>query len=69
MSELTYPKLRGIMAEHGISQSNMAERLGISQQAMTKKMNNKTAFSQKDMVRICEILDIPIADVGLYFFY
>lgn len=69
MSEVTYPKLRGKMAEEGVSQIMIAEVLGISQQAMTSKMNNRISFSQKDMVKICKILNIPIEEVGRYFFY
>lgn len=68
MNKISYPKLRGRMVEHGISQRQLAERLGISVQALSRKITGKGKFSQKDIVKICKVLDIAIEEIGAYFF-
>lgn len=63
-----YNKLRGRIVEKCGSQAVLAEKLGISENAMSKKMRCLTGFSQEDILNICEMLDISRAEIGDYFF-
>lgn len=63
-----YDKLRGRIIEKYGTQARYAEILGISQTAMSSKMNCKTGFDQTDIRKWCELLDINTDDVGEYFF-
>lgn len=63
-----YDKLRGRIIEKYGSQEKFAEILGISSNSMSKKMNGKTGFSQKDIVRWAELLDIDKPAYSEYFF-
>lgn len=62
-----YKKLRGRIIEKYGSLQRFAEELDISYVAVSKKMNGKTGFSQKDMIIWCEKLDIDINDAPLFF--
>ena len=64
----TYAKLKGRIIEKFGSQKNFAARIGMSQQALSRKMNCETGFTQADIVKWAEILDIKRDDYGAYFF-
>lgn len=64
----SYDKLRGRIIEKYGSQENYAKKLGLSVNSVSKKMNGKSGFSQKDMIRWAELLDIDTDDYGSYFF-
>lgn len=68
MSKSRYAKLRGRIVEKETTQAAIAKKIGISPQAMSKKMNGETGFSQDDVIRICAILDIDLSDVGSFFY-
>lgn len=68
MGELKYGKLRGRMAEMGVTQEDIAQCLGITRQAVNKKFAGITGFSQKDILQICDFLDIAIEEIGLFFY-
>lgn len=63
-----YDRLRGRIIEKYGSQEKFAEAIGISSNSMSKKMNCKTGFSQKDMVKWSELLDIKKSEYSEYFF-
>lgn len=64
----TYNDLRGrIIAKYG-TQGKFAEKLGISRNSMSKKMNCETGFSQEDIIVWSELLDIKPEEYGVYFF-
>lgn len=63
-----YAKLRGRMVERGISLEDISKALGISKQAMHKKLKGEYGFSQKDVIIICDLLDIDMSEIGLYFY-
>lgn len=56
------------MYERRVNQKDMAELLGISVQAFSRKITGKGSFSQKDIVKICKFLDITIDEIGSYFY-
>lgn len=68
METIKYAKLRGRMTEKGVTQAMMAARLGISVQAMSKKLRGLSGFSQEDIIKICNLLDIAIDQIGLFFY-
>ena len=65
---LKYAKLRGRIVEKFGTQDAFREQIGISKTAMSNKMTGKTAFSQKDIVKWCDLLSIDPHDIAKYFF-
>lgn len=65
---LKYAKLRGRMIEMGVTQADIAEALGVSKQAVSKKFTGSCGFSQKDILKICDLLDITIEEIGSFFY-
>ena len=65
---LDYSKLRGLIDEKVGSQNNLAEKMGLSKQSLSAKVNNKVAFTQDEMCKIIDILHIPHRDISKYFF-
>lgn len=65
---LTYPKLRGRIVEKYGSQEAFCEAVGLSAVSVSKKMTGQTGFSQKDIIKWCELLDIDIKEVGDFFY-
>lgn len=51
-------KLRAIIVERGMTQSELAEKLDISLSAFNFKVNNKRPFNSDEMFKLCEILHI-----------
>ncbi|MBR4672104.1 MAG: DUF739 family protein [Bacilli bacterium] len=66
--EFDYSKLKGRIKEKLNSQYRLAEELKISEVALWNKLTNKSAFSQTDIVKICEILEIEPNEIHNYFF-
>ena len=63
-----YSKLRGLIVEKVGSQNNLAEKMGLSKQSLSAKVNNKVSFTQDEMCKIINILNIPHGDISKYFF-
>lgn len=68
LMEFGYAKLRGRIVEKFGTQEKFAEALGISNTTMSLKMTGKRAFSQRDIIKWCELLDIDKLEAGSYFF-
>ena len=63
-----YSKLLGRIKEFGFTQDKMALEIGVSVSTLSFKLNNKAFFSQKEIRKICDLLGIEIAEIGIYFF-
>ena len=63
-----YSKLRGRIKEKCSTQNEFACKLGISSVLLSGKLNNKSQWSQRDIVSACSILDIDASDIPSYFF-
>lgn len=63
-----YNKLRGRIIEMYGSQDNFALKIGISKNSMSRKMNCKTGFSQRDISIWSNLLNICPNEYGEYFF-
>lgn len=59
-------RLKMRILEWGMTQTSVAERLGISYQAFFNKLHNRSEFKAGEIKQICKILDI--ADKDAYFF-
>lgn len=68
MMTFTYNKLRGRIVEMFDTQERFAEEIELSNVSVSKKMNGKTQFKQSDIILWCEKLEIPIKEIGFYFF-
>ena len=68
MADFKYAKLRARIREMYVTEGRFAEELGVSQVSISRKFNGKSQFSSDDIRRWCELLEIPVADAGLYFF-
>ena len=63
-----FSKLKGRIIEKYKSQAEFAKALGISENTLSLKMNNKSRFTSEDIIRITSMLDISKESVGEYFF-
>lgn len=64
----SYNKLRGRIVEKYRTQDRFAEAVGITKNAMSRKMTGKTGLSQSDIAKWCELLGIRTDEIGEYFF-
>jgi len=56
-------KLKGARVEKGLTQEDMAERIGISTYSYLMKENGKREFTLTEMKKICEILDKKLDEI------
>ena len=63
-----YSKLLGRMREKGVTQGDLACKIGISEPTLNLTLNNKRRFKQDEISKICVVLDIPVAEIEFYFF-
>ena len=63
-----YSKLRGKIREKFDTQEDFAKAIDISKSTVSKKLNNMSDWTREEIVRTCEVLDIPLEDASLYFF-
>ena len=61
-----FGKLRGRMAETGITQNALAKSLGMSRSTLSLKMNGKREFTLTELQIIVKVLNID--DPRSYFF-
>ena len=68
MVEFDHSKLRGRIVEKYGTYAAFYKNLDISEVQASNKLNGKSEFSRRDIVRWCELLDIDLKDVGLFFY-
>ena len=56
-------KLKGARVEKGLTQEDMAERIGISTYSYLMKENGKRDFTLTEMKKICEILGKELSEI------
>ena len=66
--EFDYSKLKGKITEVLETQSNYAKAIGLSETSVTNKLNNDVYFTQKEIEKSVEILNIAAEDISTYFF-
>lgn len=63
-----YNKLRGRIVELYGTIGKFSEVYENSETVLSKKLNNHVAFTQKEIAKLCELLQIDKCDIGDYFF-
>lgn len=63
-----YSKLKGKIKEVCDTREEFCKRTGISKTSLSLKLNNKREFTQREMIKICMVLSLEIADIKEYFF-
>ena len=66
--KFNYSKLLGRMRECGFTQKQLAKAVGINKATLSLKLNNRFSFSQEEILAICKLLNIPICEIGAYFY-
>lgn len=67
-AEYDYRKLRGKVKELFGRQEDFATAMGMSTVALSAKLNNKVQFTQDEMNKACNLLNIPFEFLPIYFF-
>jgi len=63
-----YSKLKGKLAQESIKQKDLAKYVGISENIVSKKLNEGLPFKAMQIIRICKFAKIPIDELSEYFF-
>lgn len=66
--KFNYSKLLGRIKEYGYTQETLAVAIGINPSTFSQKVNNAAFFTQREIKKICAILEIPKDEIGAYFF-
>ena len=61
-------KLKGLMREKGITQAELAKKLGIMPCSCNLKINNRRDMTLDEAEVIADVLGIEVDEFGIYFF-
>lgn len=64
----SYDKLRGKIKEVFGTQDRFAEALGISKTTLSQKLNNCSEFTQQEMRKTMQLLNLSLMYLDEYFF-
>lgn len=65
---MSYAKLRGRIVEKYGSQAAFAAAIGWREALMSAKLNNKSEWAFSEVMKACELLEIPVSEAHQYFF-
>lgn len=65
---INYAKLKGLMAERGLTVVGLAQMLGVSRQAASEKVNGKTRITVTDAQTIAKALNMNKEEIDTIFF-
>lgn len=63
-----YSKLLGRIVEKVGTQSNFADKVGLSERSVSLKLNGKVGWKQSEIAKACEVLGICDNEIPDYFF-
>lgn len=63
-----YSKLEGKIVEVFKTRAAFAKALGIAEETLSRKLNNKSLFTHEEMCKSCELLGIEVNEIPAYFF-
>lgn len=66
--EFDYSKLLGRIREYGYTQKTLAAAIVMSVSQLNQCLKNKSNFKHSKILAICNVLDISIDEIGLYFY-
>ena len=65
---MDYTALRERMRELKLSQKEAAKLIGMDEWQLSRKLNGASGFTQEEILRLCEVMEIPPEEIGIYFF-
>ena len=68
VSTLDYGNLLGRIRAKGMTQCDVAQKIGISPVTLNRKLNGYTEFTQSEIRKLCQVLAIPDNKIPAYFF-
>ena len=57
---MNYDFIRGRIAENRTSQKEIALKMGIAQQSLSRKLNGKRPFTVEEATKLSDLLGIPL---------
>lgn len=63
-----YNKLKGKITEKFGTQKEFAKAMEITENSISRKLQNQSEWTQAEMDKSMMLLDIPFAEIGDYFF-
>ena len=66
---MEYARLRGRIRTIYSTQAAFAKSMGISEGALSHRLNGHTEWTAEELRKACELLEIPAEEIHLYFFY
>ena len=65
---MNYGRLKELIKKKFGDQKAFAEAMGMSYTALNLRLNNRVEWTTAEIVKACELLDIPLENAHLYFF-
>jgi hypothetical protein len=65
---LDYSRLRGLIRTYFSTNAAFAKALGVSECALSQKLNNRSEWTKREMGRAAELLHFSVAEIPIYFF-
>ena len=62
-----YPELRGKICEKYRTQRAFARSIGMNPSSLSSKLSGRSQWSYSEVAKVCEKLEISMADAPLYF--
>ena len=66
--DFDYSKLRGRIREVCETQERFSDLMGMSKATISAKINNKSEFTQPEIIRAVEVLNLQYDEISSYFF-
>ncbi len=66
--DFDYSKIKGKIRELGMTQSDFAKAIGITEQTLNLRFKNKRPFTQIEIAKTMKLFREPIENVKKYFF-
>lgn len=66
--KFNYSKLKGKIVEVYDTLDAFSKTIEMDRATLSSKLNNKTYFTQPQMLEMCDRLNIPINEIPVYFF-
>lgn len=66
--DFDYRKLNGRIVEKLGTKEAFAKKIGKSRTTVIQKLNNSINFSQNEIIKSCEVLEIDPIEIPVYFF-
>lgn len=63
-----FDKLTGLIVEKFKTKKNFSKSINLSERSVYLKLQGKVEFKPSEIDKACELLDIKIEDIPIYFF-